>query len=96
LDYALNGALATTHSTLLQKRDGRFYLVLWQEIRSWDIANRRDVPNTDDAVTLTLGTAARAINVYRPGRGMSPVQSGSGSNISLSVPDEVIVVEVTH
>lgn len=94
LDYALSGALATTHSTLLQKRDGRFYLVLWQEVRSWDVANRRDLTSPDDEVTLTLGAAARTINVYRPGEGTRPVQSGSGSSMKLSVPDELIIVEI--
>jgi hypothetical protein len=96
LEYTLTGALGTTHNTLLQKRDGRFYLALWQEISVWDRNSKRDLTNVDDVVTLTLGVPARAIKVYRPGEGSSPVQTGSGSSIELSVPDEVLIVEVTQ
>jgi hypothetical protein len=93
--YALSGALSTTHSTLLQKRDGRSYLVLWQEVRSWDLSRKADVSTPNDLMVLTLGTAARSIKVYRPGQGTNAIQTGSGKTINLSVPDEVIVVEVT-
>lgn len=96
LDYSLSGALATTHTTLLQKRDGRFYLVLWREVKSWDAASKQDVPNADDALTLTLATPARSIHVYRPSAGADPIQVGSGSSLDLGVPDEVIVVEISR
>jgi hypothetical protein len=52
------------------------------------------VTSPDDEVTLTLGTAARTINVYRPSEGTHPIQSGSGSSTKLSVPDELIIVEI--
>jgi hypothetical protein len=95
LSYALSGALSTTHTTLLQKRNGTFYLALWQELPVWNVKGKSDIRNPDDAVTLTLGSSAKAIRVYRPSAGMNPVQSGSGTSINLSVPDDVIVVEVT-
>ncbi len=95
LDYALSGALASTHKTLLQKRDGRFCLVLWREVRSWDKGTKSDVTNSDDAVTLTLAQPASSLKVFRPGTDTLPIQTGSGASIALSVPDEVIVVEVT-
>jgi hypothetical protein len=95
LSYGLSDALSSTHYTLLQKRDGRFYLVLWQELSVWNIKGKSDIRNPDNAVTLTLGSSAKAIRVYRPSTGLSAVQSGSGTSIKLAVPDEVIVVEVT-
>lgn len=95
LEFELSGALATTHRTLLQKRDGRFYLALWQEVKSWDIRAKRDLNPADDTVTLTLARAASSIKVFRPRTGTVPVQTGRGSSITLSVPDEVILVEIT-
>jgi hypothetical protein len=95
LSYSLSGALSITHQTLLQKRSGKFYLVLWQEVSVWNISSKSDIRNPDDPVTLTLGTPASAIRVYRPSAGTGPVQSASGTSITLAVPDEVIVVEVT-
>jgi hypothetical protein len=95
LSYSLSGALPTTHQTLLQKRSGKFYLVLWQEVSVWNVSSKSDIRNPDDPVTLTLGTPASAIRVYRPSTGLSPIQSASGTSINLAVPDEVTVVEVT-
>jgi hypothetical protein len=95
LSYGLSGALSTTHRTVLQKRDGRFYLVLWQEISVWDRSSKRDLTTSNDDVTLTLGQAASSIKVYRPLQGTTPVQTGRGSTINLSVPDEALVVEIT-
>jgi hypothetical protein len=95
LSYGVSGALSSTHYSLLQKRDGRFYLVLWQELSVWNIKGKSDIRNADNAVTLTLGSSAKAIRVYRPSTGLTAVQSGSGTSIKLAVPDEVIVVEVT-
>ena len=96
LDYSLSGALASTHKTLLQKRDGRSYVVLWREVRSWDIKSKRDITNSEDAATLILAEPASSLKVFRPGADTLPIQVGSGASISLSVPDEVIVVEVTR
>ncbi len=95
LDYSLSGVLSTTHHTLLQKRDGRFYLALWQEVKSWDNRSKKDITNPDDAVTLTLAQPASALKVFRPLTGPGAIQTGRGTSIALSVPDEVIVVEVT-
>jgi hypothetical protein len=95
LDYSLTGALASTHTTLLQKRDGTFYLALWQEVKSWDTKARKDLSPADDAVTLTLGQSASGIKVFQPRTGTTPIQTGRGTSIALSVPDEVIVVEIT-
>ena len=38
LNYSLEGNLDAVHHTLLQKRDGKFYLILWQEVPSFDLA----------------------------------------------------------
>jgi hypothetical protein len=95
LEYGLSGALGSTHKTLLQKRDGRFYLVLWQEVKSWDIKAKRDLNPAEDAITLTLASAASSIKVFRPRTGTTPIQTGRGTSLGLSVPDEVIVVEIT-
>jgi hypothetical protein len=70
-------------------------LALWQELSSWNISAKTDVTNADDAVILHLATPASAIKVFRPSSGTSAVQSGSGSQLSLAVPDEVILVEIT-
>lgn len=93
LNYTLTGALSTTHTSLFQKRNGHFYLVIWQEIKVVN-SSFADITNAADAVTLTLGTPATAINVYRPRTGTGTIQTGSGTSIALSVPDEALIVEI--
>jgi hypothetical protein len=95
LNYTLGSALSTTHHTLLRKRTGQTYLVLWQEKSVWDNSTKKDLANADDVVTLTLGTAASSIKVFRPRTGASAIQTGSGTSITLSIPDEALIVEIT-
>jgi hypothetical protein len=95
LDYALTGALASTHSILLQKRDGTFDLVLWQEVSSYTVSSKTNTSPAADAVTVTFGSSMTGINVYRPYTGTTAIQTGSGTSITLSVPDDPLIVEVT-
>jgi hypothetical protein len=43
LAYTLSNASSATHRTLLQKRDGRFYLALWQTVSVWNIKSDADI-----------------------------------------------------
>ncbi len=98
LDYTLSGDTANVHSTLLQKSNGKFYLCLWQEVSSYDIANdvEADINNPDVAVTLNLNTPVAAAVSYLPTSGTTPTPlTISNDQIQLSVPDEVLIVELT-
>ena len=62
LDYSLEGAPATTEQLLpLQKRDGSFYLVLWNRVSVWDQATRSDLdpPAVPIAIDLEQPMASR-------------------------------------
>jgi hypothetical protein len=93
LNFTLTGDLTNVKRTLLQKRDGRFYLAVWQEVRVWQ--NGQDLTTPTRAVTLTLASPA-TMRVYRPRTGAAPIQTATGTTINLAVPDEVIVVEITR
>lgn len=97
LNYQLSGQLTNVHHTLLQKRDGTFYLILWQEVKSWDNVNRKDIIVADKAVTVTLNTAIREVTVYRPLDSITPVQLYSQpKQIKLGVPDEPVVLKLVQ
>jgi hypothetical protein len=97
LAYSLAGDLTNVRKALLQKRDGRFYLALWQEVKSFDGNTDQMINVAPRALTLTLAQAASSVRVYRPNQGDAPLQQASGvSTVSLSVPDEVLVVEITR
>ena len=98
LDYTLTGNTANVHTTLLQKSNGKFYLCLWQEVNSYDINNsvEADINNPDVGVTLTVATPITSAVAYRPTSGTTGTTLAiSGSQITLNVPDQVLIVELT-
>lgn len=95
LNYSLSGDTANVHSTLLQKRDGKFYLVLWQEAPSYNTSTDLDTPVPAKSVTLNLGATASEATTYLPSDSANPVgQYSDTSRMSLNVPDHPLVVEL--
>lgn len=95
LDFALTGETNNVHHTLLQKRDGRFWLLLWQEAVSYDVKTKRDVAVPDVAVAVELPRGMASARVYRPNRGTDVVsEHAAGKTLKLSVPDEVLIAEI--
>ena len=96
LNFALSGDIADVRHTLLQKADGDFYLLLWQDVFSFDRGTKKDIANPPVAVTLTLGQAVKRAAAYLPSQGVAaaplPV---TGRVLKLSVPDEVLIVKLT-
>lgn len=98
LDFSLSGDTANVHSTLLQKSNGKFYLCLWQEVPSYnhDNAVEADIAVAPAPVLLTLSTPVASAALYSPTKSTSPAPLAITRNkIALSVPDEVVVIELT-
>jgi hypothetical protein len=96
LNYSLSGTSPATHHTLLEKADGRFYLALWQEVRSYDLTTKSDLSVPPLAVQLKFDHPVREAKIYRPLHGPDPTaDQRSIAQLALSVPDEVIIVEIT-
>ena len=96
LSFALLGDTKNVHHTLLQKADGDFYLLLWQEVSSFDTTKRENIANPDARVTLRLTTpAATAVYALANDRWTTPTGSAHVRTLTVSVPDEIIVVRLT-
>ena len=54
LSYSLNGYVNNLHHTLLQKRDGSFYLALWVEGYNWDPNAKVELTSPVQQVVLTV------------------------------------------
>jgi hypothetical protein len=94
-------APSTVHHTLLQKRDGTFYLVLWNEVDSYkpSLAGGSDVFN--QLVSVTIGCLnANLSSVYSPDddTGQKPTteytKSLSTGTITLDVPDQTLILRI--
>jgi hypothetical protein len=95
LSYALGGDLTDIQHTLLQKRDGTFYLILWQEATSYDIKTHTDLPVQERPVTLILETPIRQMFLYRPNVRIVPITLyNRPRQVPLSVPDAVLILQL--
>ena len=94
-DFAVEGGPDTLRRVLLQKRDGTFYLCLWNEVRSWDPQKRADLAPPAAATALVFAGPPRAVDLYRPAAGGEADKTFEpAERLALDVPDEVIVLRV--
>ena len=97
LDYSITGSdLANIHHLLLQRSDGDFYLVLCQEVTSYDIATRTELSVTPRNITLNFHQPVQSGAVFDPENASAAVSTfGAVSSLALAVPDRVTVVRIT-
>jgi hypothetical protein len=96
LDYSLSGDLTNVRQMLFQKRSGRFYLILWQEVLGYDVDEDTYISVAPRPVTLKLSTPISRAAVYEPNRRAKPLRSYSRpTKLRLRVSDRVIVVNLT-
>lgn len=103
LKYTLKGDLKDLKHLLLQKSNGTFYLLIWQEVYSYDHRLKQDLINPDRIVKFQLDDAIikkaktyRVFNKTKPSATLSPLKTWNNvSNLFLSVPDHILVLEFT-
>lgn len=102
LDYELTGDLTSVYSSLFQKRDGRFYLAVWQGVESVRGTEDAAIANIEQPLrrlTLNLRSPVTQARIFRPLVSVQPRESYSDeaglAAISLAVPDDVLIVELT-
>lgn len=96
LAYSLSGDTTNVHHTLLQKRDGRFYLILWQEVPSYVNATQEDISVPAQAVTINLGGSFATAKTYLPYDSSEVIgQFANPTQLALNIPDHPLVVELT-
>jgi hypothetical protein len=88
-------APSSVRKTILQKRNGRFYVVLWDDVKSYDPYAKRTIDTVWKGVNLSFASQYKTVNIYRPLDGSSPRSSYSNINsLTVSVPDYPVVVEL--
>lgn len=96
LTWALDSKHAQIHHLLLQKSNGTFDLVLWQEVSSYDVNSHADIDNPTQPAVLTLGRSASHIAIYEPTMQSEPVRTFSDvKSAPLEIPDHPLVVEIS-
>lgn len=83
LNYAIVNEPATVHDLLLQRSDGTFALVVWDE--KWS--------GGSDDVTVNLNTSRAAVTVYDPTTGTAPTEMlHDVSSVPLTLSDHPLVL----
>jgi hypothetical protein len=95
LDWTLSPTDSHIHCLLLEKSSGKFDLVFWQEISSYDLRRGLDVENPSITSVLTLGRRARNITLYDPVKQSAPIHTfDHPKSVPLGIADEPLVVEI--
>jgi hypothetical protein len=103
LDYDLIGDLTDVHSFLVQKKSGEFYLVVWQEVDSYDRKAQVDLHPEPRPLTLTFNTPVAEASAFLPtgldladpDEARLPVDVYADPiAVALDVPDELMVIEI--
>lgn len=97
LDYSVSGNTDNVNQTALYKQDGTFYLVLWQEVESYDAESQTDIEVPAKSITVGFEGALGEATIYLPSESSGPTEryaAGKANQLELAVPDHPIVVEI--
>jgi hypothetical protein len=86
LAYVIRNQPATVHDLLLQKSNGRFELVVWDErVHGMDV------------VTVGLGETRKTVKVFDITNGTDPIQTLSHvTSVRLTLSDHAMIIESSH
>jgi hypothetical protein len=95
LSWSLANPGSAIHHLLLQKSDGEFDLVLWQEIESFNPRQQKEIDNHPVADVLALGQRARRITLYEPLKSSAPIATfADTASVPLEIHDHPLVVAI--
>lgn len=100
LRHRLVDAPPTVHSLCLQKENGHWFLLLWNELRN--LKGTEDIQNTEVPVTIAFekGTPVKPLAQYRQDSGAgafgatADVPPFADGKLTVSVPSHVVVLEL--
>lgn len=94
--YAISGLPASGRSLLLQKDDGRYVLLLWNEVPFWNRETGTPIQSPPVDVQIDFGRTAQRVDVHDPMVAATPLAGHRNlSRLTVSVPDHPVMIEVT-
>ena len=96
LDYQIESKKNNIHHTLLQKQNRNFYLILWQEVPSFDLSQRTNIKVAARPLKLNLNTAIATAKVYRPINSTKALkQYVHPKQLIVDVYDDPVIIELS-
>jgi hypothetical protein len=96
LNYNVSGASSVRH-TLLQKRNGAFELIVWNEVPEWDPNANATVAAPAQSVHVTFGSAPSSLkqSTFSDAGALTTTTLASGTALTLSAGAWPAIVEIT-
>ncbi|QPF90257.1 Ig-like domain-containing protein [Bradyrhizobium commune] len=95
LGYSLDNLPTSAQQLLLEKHNGTFDLVLWDEHVIWDPTKQKEIASPTSDVTVNLGKSYAVVYVYDPLVGSSPIATYTNvSQIHVSLTDHPLVIQI--
>lgn len=95
LEFSINGDVKPVRHLLLQKRDGRFYLLLWLNAALYDTKAKQDIKVSPQPTRVLFAKPIRSAKAYLPLEGLNPTATfDSVSEILVQVPDHILVLQI--
>ncbi|QGZ62845.1 calcium-binding protein [Paraburkholderia acidisoli] len=96
LGYTLTDLPPSANRLLLQKKDGRFVLVLWNETPIWNREKGTPLESAPAPVQLDFGALASRVDIYDPLVADTPRASHRNvRQLEVAMPDHPLLIEVT-
>ena len=92
LNYSLGGTDDKTRTLLLQKRDGTFWLALWQQERVFQGSSVLNPPNRP--VTLSLAGSARSIRTHNLTNASPTATYANTGAVNVESSENVTLIEI--
>jgi hypothetical protein len=95
LAYSFSTVPKSLHSMLMQKSTGVFWLVVWNEVRSWNPKTGKPLARRALPVNLTIGQGVTRIRTFVPTEtGSRPRATFTTNTVPLRVGDRPLIVEI--
>ena len=95
LEYSLTGDTTNIDRTLLQKKNGNFYLILWQEVTSFDLEKQQDIVVPSRSLKLDINTNINSAKIYEPINSIAAIaQYKNPKQLNIQVPDHPLIIEL--
>ncbi|MDH2406682.1 Ig-like domain-containing protein, partial [Bradyrhizobium sp. SSUT18] len=95
LAYSLDNMPSSASQMLLEKHNGTFDLVVWDEHVIWDPNLKKEIASPTSDVTVNLGKSYGVIYVYDPLVGTSPIATYTNvSQLHVTLTDHPLVIQV--
>lgn len=98
LTYTLTGAVAGINNALYQKKNGHYYLALWQNKdsgRCYKFLTFTDLPPDSQQVKVILPFVASKVKVYQPLVSGDPIYTWCDKDtLTVNVPDHLLLMDI--